>query len=172
MVEPNNLSSCFFIFLNTNWNIIMQFNFFSSFFQGQNPEGGNGQDGDFMSEAKDWAGELISGQTGTGRILVSQIRKKKGKSSHTWAVNRYSLTKKLLLSWGHECNYEYEDSFYDIMRKIGIVLVAASCCTIARKGAYCCTHDLSMWWYKMCQIGKGESSMTASPDESCDDDRI
>ena len=24
-----------------------------------------------MSEAKDWAGELISGQTGTGRILVS-----------------------------------------------------------------------------------------------------
>ena len=23
-----------------------------------------------MSEAKDWAGELISGQTGTGRILV------------------------------------------------------------------------------------------------------
>ena len=124
-----------------------------------------------MSEAKDWAGELISGQTGTGRILVSQIRKKKGKSSHTWAVNRYSLTKKLLLSWGHECNYEYEDSFYDIMRKIGIVLVAASCCTIARKGAYCCTHDLSMWWYKMCQIGKGESSMTAFPDESCDDDR-
>ena len=45
------------------------------FFQGQNPEGANGQDGDFMSEAKDWAGELISGQTGTGRILVScQIR--------------------------------------------------------------------------------------------------
>ena len=28
------------------------------------------QAGDFMSEAKDWAGELISGQTGTGRILV------------------------------------------------------------------------------------------------------
>ena len=26
-----------------------------------------------MSEAKDWAGELISGQTGTGRILVSQL---------------------------------------------------------------------------------------------------
>ena len=24
-----------------------------------------------MSEAKDWAGELISGQTGTGRILVN-----------------------------------------------------------------------------------------------------
>jgi hypothetical protein len=37
--------------------------------QGQNPDGQ--QDGDFMSEAKDWAGELISGQTGTGRILVS-----------------------------------------------------------------------------------------------------
>ena len=40
---------------------------------GQNPEGGTGQEGDFMSEAKDWAGELISGQTGTGRILVSVI---------------------------------------------------------------------------------------------------
>ena len=36
-------------------------------------EDGLGQDGDFMSEAKDWAGELISGQTGTGRILVSFI---------------------------------------------------------------------------------------------------
>ena len=36
---------------------------------GQNPEVED--DGDFMSEAKDWAGELISGQTGTGRILVS-----------------------------------------------------------------------------------------------------
>ena len=36
--------------------------------QGQNPDGA--PDGDFMSEAKDWAGELISGQTGTGRILV------------------------------------------------------------------------------------------------------
>lgn len=37
--------------------------------QGQNPDGGI-PEGDFMSEAKDWAGELISGQTGTGRILV------------------------------------------------------------------------------------------------------
>eukprot|EP00095_Tigriopus_kingsejongensis_P012700 maker-scaffold22_size673200-snap-gene-5.42 protein:Tk12700 transcript:maker-scaffold22_size673200-snap-gene-5.42-mRNA-1 annotation:"calcium-activated potassium channel slowpoke" len=36
--------------------------------QGQNPDAGS-TDGDFMSEAKDWAGELISGQTGTGRIL-------------------------------------------------------------------------------------------------------
>ena len=36
-----------------------------------------------MSEAKDWAGELISGQTGTGRILVSQIRKQKAKAAHT-----------------------------------------------------------------------------------------
>ena len=27
----------------------------------------------WMTEAKDWAGELISGQTTTGRILVSQI---------------------------------------------------------------------------------------------------
>ena len=30
-------------------------------------------EGTFMTEAKDWAGELISGQTTTGRILVSQI---------------------------------------------------------------------------------------------------
>lgn len=28
-------------------------------------------EGNFMTEAKDWAGELISGQTTTGRILVS-----------------------------------------------------------------------------------------------------
>ena len=34
---------------------------------------GSGSEGDFMSEAKDWAGELISGQTGTGRILVSKL---------------------------------------------------------------------------------------------------
>jgi len=40
--------------------------------QGQNPDSG-GSDGDFMSEAKDWAGELISGQTGTGRILVCLV---------------------------------------------------------------------------------------------------
>ena len=39
--------------------------------QGQNPDASS--DGDFMSEAKDWAGELISGQTGTGRILVSSV---------------------------------------------------------------------------------------------------
>lgn len=39
--------------------------------QGQNPDGSS--DGDFMSEAKDWAGELISGQTGTGRILVCLV---------------------------------------------------------------------------------------------------
>jgi len=39
--------------------------------QGQNPD--ITQDGDFMSEAKDWAGELISGQTGTGRILVCLV---------------------------------------------------------------------------------------------------
>ena len=32
--------------------------------QGQNPDAGT-QDGDFMSEAKDWAGELISGQVRT-----------------------------------------------------------------------------------------------------------
>lgn len=30
-------------------------------------------EGTFMTEAKDWAGELISGQTTTGRILVTII---------------------------------------------------------------------------------------------------
>lgn len=30
-------------------------------------------EGTFMTEAKDWAGELISGQTTTGRILVSTL---------------------------------------------------------------------------------------------------
>lgn len=30
-------------------------------------------EGTFMTEAKDWAGELISGQTTTGRILVSSF---------------------------------------------------------------------------------------------------
>jgi potassium large conductance calcium-activated channel subfamily M alpha member 1 len=30
-------------------------------------------EGTFMTEAKDWAGELISGQTTTGRILVSNF---------------------------------------------------------------------------------------------------
>lgn len=30
-------------------------------------------EGTFMTEAKDWAGELISGQTTTGRILVSAL---------------------------------------------------------------------------------------------------
>ncbi|KPJ08391.1 Calcium-activated potassium channel slowpoke [Papilio machaon] len=30
-------------------------------------------EGTFMTEAKDWAGELISGQTTTGRILVRLI---------------------------------------------------------------------------------------------------
>lgn len=30
-------------------------------------------EGTFMTEAKDWAGELISGQTTTGRILVKYL---------------------------------------------------------------------------------------------------
>ena len=54
--------------------------------QGQNPDGGL-PDGDFMSEAKDWAGELISGQTGTGRILVS----KKMPKSYEWGLGLKSL---------------------------------------------------------------------------------
>ena len=37
-------------------------------FQSQYTDG----NGDFLSDAKDWAGELISGQTGTGRILVRE----------------------------------------------------------------------------------------------------
>jgi len=39
--------------------------------QGQNPEEETGDD--FMSEAKDWAGELISAQTGMGKILVCLV---------------------------------------------------------------------------------------------------
>jgi len=38
---------------------------------GQNPE--EADEGDFMSEAKDWAGELISAQTGMGKILVTMV---------------------------------------------------------------------------------------------------
>lgn len=34
---------------------------------------GGGNEIGFMTEAKDWAGELISGQSTTGRILVSTI---------------------------------------------------------------------------------------------------
>lgn len=37
------------------------------FFKGHDPEVG------WLTEAKDWAGELISGQTTTGRILVCLI---------------------------------------------------------------------------------------------------
>ena len=42
--------------------------------QGQPPGGPKSRtlmEGNFVTEAKDWAGELISGQTTTGRILVS-----------------------------------------------------------------------------------------------------
>ena len=41
-------------------------------FQSQYTDG----NGDFLSDAKDWAGELISGQTGTGRILVREKKTK------------------------------------------------------------------------------------------------
>jgi len=37
----------------------------------KNARGKQEFEGTFMTEAKDWAGELISGQTTTGRILVS-----------------------------------------------------------------------------------------------------
>ena len=39
-----------------------------------------------MSEAKDWAGELISGQTGTGRILVSILQDRQEQDEY-WSVN-------------------------------------------------------------------------------------
>lgn len=38
--------------------------------QKANRQGKQEFEGTFMTEAKDWAGELISGQTTTGRILV------------------------------------------------------------------------------------------------------
>lgn len=45
-------------------------------------------EGTFMTEAKDWAGELISGQTTTGRILASfsfiLIGRRRNFSSSTW----------------------------------------------------------------------------------------
>lgn len=40
--------------------------------QKANRQGKQEFEGTFMTEAKDWAGELISGQTTTGRILVSR----------------------------------------------------------------------------------------------------
>ena len=42
-----------------------------------------------MSEAKDWAGELISGQTGTGRILVKLSSKSisDGTGTQYWLLN-------------------------------------------------------------------------------------
>lgn len=42
--------------------------------QKANRQGKQEFEGTFMTEAKDWAGELISGQTTTGRILVSIIQ--------------------------------------------------------------------------------------------------
>lgn len=41
----------------------------AGFFKGHDPEVG------WLTEAKDWAGELISGQTTTGRILVGRFIK-------------------------------------------------------------------------------------------------
>ncbi|KAK4309291.1 hypothetical protein Pmani_019065 [Petrolisthes manimaculis] len=37
------------------------------------PKPKNLMEGNFVTEAKDWAGELISGQTTTGRILPSKL---------------------------------------------------------------------------------------------------
>lgn len=55
--------------------------------QGQNPDGQ--QDGDFMSEAKDWAGELISGQTGTGRILVNTYSTEKSEKNQQYCFQEW-----------------------------------------------------------------------------------
>ena len=56
-----------------------------------------------MSEAKDWAGELISGQTGTGRILVNLMVMVTGAGSIQsflfslliwyWTVNMFDMFK-------------------------------------------------------------------------------
>lgn len=57
-------------------------------------------EGTFMTEAKDWAGELISGQTTTGRILVSKkrtLRKMKKKESKFLYLLFFSLFSLLLL---------------------------------------------------------------------------
>ncbi|UYV79134.1 KCNMA1 [Cordylochernes scorpioides] len=40
---------------------------------GEPPEPGSGPEIGFMTQAKDWAGELISGQSTTGRILVTDL---------------------------------------------------------------------------------------------------
>ncbi|UYV79135.1 KCNMA1 [Cordylochernes scorpioides] len=45
---------------------------------GEPPEPGSGPEIGFMTQAKDWAGELISGQSTTGRILVLQQSKLEG----------------------------------------------------------------------------------------------
>ena len=65
---------------------------------GQNPEGG--PEGDFMSEAKDWAGELISGQTGTGRILVCVYG-----NIYCWLLSRDFLYLKLIHWYSLHCSF-------------------------------------------------------------------
>ena len=50
---------------------LAQHNTNSSIVKGQNPD--EAPEDDFLSEAKDWAGELISAQTGMGKILVTLV---------------------------------------------------------------------------------------------------
>ena len=50
-------------------------------------------EGTFMTEAKDWAGELISGQTTTGRILVSEQEKIKKKETISYFSSSSSSCK-------------------------------------------------------------------------------
>lgn len=62
-------------------------------------------EGTFMTEAKDWAGELISGQTTTGRILVSLTSSRSLMSlpfeahSNTWAHTECFLNCSLDSRW-------------------------------------------------------------------------
>lgn len=79
--------------------------------QGQNPEGGNGQDGDFMSEAKDWAGELISGQTGTGRILVCLVFILSIASLVIYFIDASSEGVEKCIPWSHNITQQIDLAF-------------------------------------------------------------
>lgn len=50
-------------------------------------------EGTFMTEAKDWAGELISGQTTTGRILVSTC------TQGFWSPHYLTIGETLKITW-------------------------------------------------------------------------
>ena len=64
-------------------------------------------EGNFVTEAKDWAGELISGQTTTGRILVS---------TDTWWWSWIWLLKE-------EQSFQYLCSFSSVLRRLNFLLL-------------------------------------------------